>query len=108
MPTLSEWYKIAFDHWQISLDIELPSGEARQDRIQWDDIQRVCFAPGDFLESDEIYIFVNHRPESFRIPVEAAGGFELWMEIIRRGLFDAQLALQATAANAGVFCWPTG
>ncbi|MCC6190870.1 MAG: hypothetical protein IT318_17750, partial [Anaerolineales bacterium] len=46
------------------------------------------------------------RPESYAIPMQAGGGPELLQALIERGLFDAELAIQAAAASQGLFCWP--
>jgi hypothetical protein len=35
-----------------------------------------------------------------------AGGPELLDELIRRGLFDAKVAIEAASATEGLFCWP--
>lgn len=75
--------------------------------IQWSEIIRVCFLGKDFLESDEIYIFVKNRPQSYVIPADCEGGMEFWNEIVRRGLFDADLAIKAaTAPPDTLLCWP--
>jgi hypothetical protein len=57
-------------------------------------------------DSDGLYIFANRRPESWPVPIEAAGGADLLSELIRRGLFDAGLAIAAALAPRGQFCWP--
>ncbi len=56
--------------------------------------------------SDGIYIFTQSRAEAFVIPTEAHGGQEFWAEILRRGLFDAELAIRAATSVAGDFWWP--
>lgn len=67
---------------------------------------RVCFqAEGPFV-SDGIYLFTNLRPESWTIPTEADGGAQLWEELLRRRLFDPELAIKAMGAASGLFCWP--
>jgi hypothetical protein len=66
----------------------------------------VCFKAEEFLVSDGIYIFIEGRPQSYAIPLEARGGQELWSELIERGLFDAELAIQAATSTGGLFCWP--
>jgi len=38
--------------------------------------------------------------------VEAQGDDALWEKILRRGLFDPELAIQAVSATQGVFVWP--
>ena len=39
-------------------------------------------------------------------PAEAVGGSRLFKELIRKKLFDAQLASTAMGATSGLFCWP--
>jgi hypothetical protein len=56
--------------------------------------------------SDGIYVFTNQRPESYVIPTEANGGGALWSEILRRGLFDPSLAIEAARSTGGIYCWP--
>ena len=82
----------AYDHWQA--------------RIEWARIIRICFKVGDFRETDEIYIFTDERSESRVIPTEAAGAIELWNEIVRRGLFDAELSIKAASSINKLFCDP--
>jgi hypothetical protein len=67
---------------------------------------RVCFKTEGPLASDGIYVFTSERPESYAILTEASGGTEFWSEILRRGLFDGNLAIQAASSNEGFFCWP--
>lgn len=67
---------------------------------------RFCFEAGGPLESDSLYVFTRLRPESWVIPVEGAGGQHLLDELIRRGLLDARLAIEAMQADHGFFCWP--
>jgi hypothetical protein len=66
----------------------------------------VCFKAEGLEASDGIYVFTTLRPESFAIPVEASGGTALWREIVKRGLFSAELAVTAASATEGSFCWP--
>jgi len=57
--------------------------------------------------SDGIYIFTDKRPESYAIPMDATGGLELWHEIVRRKLLDAELAAFAmTLLEGEIRCWP--
>src|SRR5580698_2582417 len=48
----------------------------------------------------------RRRPESWWVPVEAAGGSPLLQELISRRLFDPGLAARAMTALSGYFCWP--
>jgi len=104
--SLEDWFQVTFDDTMISLDAQPSDVEGWSAQILWNDIIRVCFKPGDYISTDEIYIFTNQRPDSYLIPVEASGGFEVWMEIIRRGLFDADLAIKAASTIEEVLCWP--
>ena len=103
---LSDWYTVDFDDERIYLRGNSPGGEPWVVEIGWADIVRVCFQAQDLFISDEIYLFTRQRPESYVIPTEAFGGAELWGEIIARGLFDAELAVQAAMAADELFCWP--
>lgn len=106
MPPLNEWFSVRFDHETINLQVSPPGGTAWEEYIQWERIIRVCFKAADWYESDEIYIFTDERPESYLIPTEANGGSALWMEIIERKLFDAEMAIEAATATNELFCSP--
>lgn len=106
MPHLSDWYFVRFDDQAIALEANPPNGTPWQETVPWSRIIRVCFQAGDWFESDTIYIFTDHRPESYVIPTESAGGQELWFEILRRKLFDAEMAIQAATAANELFCSP--
>jgi hypothetical protein len=100
------WYHVSFNETTVFLDVSPPGSEGWKDQFQWKDVIRVCFQLGDLWVSDEIYIFTNKRPESYVIPTEAEGGPEFWGEIIRRDLFDAELAIEIASATEGIYCWP--
>jgi hypothetical protein len=106
-----EWFKVSFDDTAIYLDVSPPAREPWQARIEWARewarIVRICFKSGDFPESDEVYIFTDERPESRVIPIDASGGYELWQKILRRKLFDTELAIRAATSPGGeLFCDP--
>ncbi len=103
---LSNWFRVKFDETMIYLNVNPPSHGGWQAKISWNKIIRVCFKPGDFLESDEIYIFIEKRPESYVIPIEADGGLDVWNELISRGFFDVELSIKIASANEGIYCWP--
>ncbi len=105
---LSDWFTVTFDDAWVRLQADAPERLSWEQQFRWEDIRRICFKPGDLFASDEIYIFTGQRPESYLIPIEAAGGQELWYEILHRGLFDAELAIRAATATEGIFCWPQG
>jgi hypothetical protein len=103
---ISTWFNVEFDDDRVSLDVRPPGGEAWTQGFRWADVERVCFKAEGLDLSDGIYVFTSLRPESFVIPTDATGGPELWAEIIRRGHFDATLAISAACADTGTFCWP--
>ena len=103
---LSDWFRVEFDDAAIELSVNPPRKEAWSARIEWNKINRVCFKAGDLYNPDEIYIFTNERPESYLIPTEANGGNALWNEIIRRKLFDAEVAIKAAGAINELLCCP--
>ena len=103
---LSEWYFVDFDDAVIRLRVEPPGGKPWSAVVPWESIIRVCFKAENLEASDGIYLFTADRPQSCAVPTEARGGGELWVEILRRELFDAQLAIDAATAASGVFCWP--
>ena len=93
----------------IFIHVHAPGREEVRTSLKWAEIIRVCFKAGDFLDPDEVYIFVSSRPESYLIPTWADGGSDLWEEIIKRELFDADLALRAAvSSDRALFCWPEG
>jgi hypothetical protein len=100
------WYQVRFDDHTVYRAAQPPGGEAWHDTFAWDDVMRVCFEVEDFTGADGLYIFTRHRPESYAVPMFAEGAADLLQELIRRGLFDAQLALDAANAESGLFCWP--
>ncbi len=102
------WYRVRFDDDLVHRAAQPPGGTAWADAFAWADIERVCFEVEDFTGADGLYVFSRQRPESYAIPMFAAGAPDLLQELIRRGLFDAQLAIDAATAEAGLFCWPPG
>jgi len=103
---VEEWYVVEFDDELVKLRVD-PSGRPGwEQEIRWEEIERVCFRAEEMLVSNGIYIFTRDRRESYAIPVEARGGQELWNELIGRGLFDANLAVEAATSIEGLFCWP--
>ena len=104
---LEEWFVVGHDEAGVRLEVSPPGREPWQASFPWSSIQRVCFKCEGLEISDGIYIFTSLRPESYVIPTEAKGGSELWSEILRRGLFDPELAIRAAASVEGLFCWPS-
>lgn len=103
---VSEWFRVGFDDAAVSLRVSPPSRPSWEAQIEWARVVRVCFKAGDLYEPDEIYIFTDERPESYLIPTEADGGHALWDEIVRRELFDAEVAIEAMSSTNKLFCCP--
>jgi len=104
--SLYTWYHISFDEEYVYRNVDPPNQEGWNDKLRWEDIIRICYHLGDFLEPDELYIFTNEREESYLIPLEADGAQELWGKIIERNLFDAELAIKIMSKSDGLYCWP--
>lgn len=101
------WFRISFDDATIHLDVSPPDRTPWSADVPWDKIIRVVYEVEEWPVSDGIYLFVGYRPQSYVIPIDGAGGAEFWEEIIHRGLFDANLALEASScATPRLFTWP--
>jgi hypothetical protein len=103
---LREWYSVGFDDSAIALQVSPPNEIPWEETIAWERIIQVCFKTGDWMESDEIYLFTDEQPESYVIPTEAEGGHALWSEIVARKWFDAEMAIQAATTTHELFCSP--
>lgn len=103
---LSEWFSVRFDEERASLHAEPPGGEPWEVSFRFDEVERVCFEAGEYLSPDTVYVFVSGREASYRFPTEAKGGVELWGEMVRRELFDAELAIRVATMGEGIACWP--
>lgn len=101
------WFVVIFDDQSIILSVSPPGDQPWNAVIAWDSVTRVCFEAADLLRSDSLYVFTSLRPESWVIPAEGEGGQRLLRELIRRGLFDADVAIKAAYAHEGLFCWPS-
>jgi hypothetical protein len=99
-----DWYRVRFDARGLTRAAAPPGRPAWEDAVAWADIMRVCLEMEGAFGSDSLYLFTRQRPESYAIPLAAAGAQDLLGELIRRGLFDAELAIQAATAE-GLFCW---
>ncbi len=93
---------VQFDHAAIAL-----TDSDGTTTIRWETITRVCYnvQAMPWAIEDEILIFTSERPEHYEISKEETGANSLWEEILRRGLFDAKLAVDMKKSS-GVFCWP--
>lgn len=107
-PTFSTlwWFKVRFDDSSITLEGSPPTRPAWEAQVEWARIIRVCFKSGGWDSPDELYLFTDERPESYLIPMIAVGADALWDEIIRRGLFDAESAIEAASSIDKLFCHP--
>ena len=103
---VSDWYKVGFDQNLIWRDVNPPGRDSFRDSVKWKDINRVAFEVSDYPLSEHIYVFSVLRPESYLIPTEAHGAESLWAEIVKRGLFDPALAIEASLSQSGLFVWP--
>jgi hypothetical protein len=100
------WFQVTFDDVGVHRAAQPPGREPWSDTLAWADIIRVCLEVEEFVSTEGLYLFSRQRPESYAIPMQADGGPELLQALIERGLFDAQLAIDAAAAESGLFCWP--
>src|SRR6202035_2388834 len=97
-----------FDEHVVRMRAEPPGREHWSQEFYWDSVKRICFQAVDlFGGSDGIYVFTTEGSAIYAIPAEASGGKELWSEILRRQLFDANLAIRAACSDGGLFCWPS-
>lgn len=99
-----EWYRVSFDERGVKRAASPPGRPAWEDQVAWAELVRVCLEMEGLFGSDSLYLFTRQRPESYTIPLEAVGAPELLGELVRRGLFDGELALRAASAE-GLFCW---
>ena len=105
-PDVSEWFTVQWDDDGVKLDVRPPGRRPWTAELGWSDIERVCLKAEDQTCSDGLYIFTSLRPESWVVPTEAKGGLAFLDELFKRKLFDAELAIQASSATEGLFCWP--
>jgi hypothetical protein len=101
-----EWFQVRCDDALITLQVTPPSRPAWEAQIRWERIIRVCFKANGWDGPDEVYLFTDERPESYLIPMIAVGANVMWDEIIRRRLFDAEVAIEAASAIDKLFCCP--
>lgn len=100
-----DWFQVHFDEAGFTRAAQPAGRPAWHDAVAWAAIVRVCLKMEGPLGSDGLYVFTRARPESYAVPLEAEGAQALLAELIRRGLFDAELAIQAATTDEGVFCW---
>ena len=101
-----DWFRVTFDDQEVTLDVTPRNREPWRQSFAWSSVVRVCFKP-EYPISDGLYIFVRERPESYVVPVECCvGGAELLNQLIYRGLFAAEVAIEAASATQGIYCWP--
>jgi hypothetical protein len=104
-PHISQWFRVRFDEEDVYIEANPPGRAPWAQRFAWAFVERILFRAEGFEVSDGIYVFIRGRAESFVIPIEASGS-ELWSEIIRRGLFDGELAIAASTSTGGDYWWP--
>ena len=104
---MNKWFEVSFDEDTIIITRRKLLFLKSITKLSWSHIIRVCFLAGDYIRYDEVYLFTDLRPESYVIPMDGDGSLLLWNEIIKRGLFDAELAIKAASAPSDeLFCWP--
>lgn len=101
-----DWYHVTWDAHSFTRAVRPPGRPAWQDQAAWADIVRVCLEMEGWLGSDSLHVFTRRRPEAYTLPLAAPDVSALLAELIHRGLFDAELAIQAASAE-GLFCWET-
>jgi hypothetical protein len=100
------WYHVRFDDDSVHRAAQPPGQPGWTDHFAFADVIRVCLEVEEFTGSDGLYVFTRTRPESYAIPMGAEGALDLLQELVRRGLFDGQLAIDAATVESGLFCWP--
>ena len=105
-PPLEDWFRVTWSDTGVDLDVAPPGSDPWRASFKWSSVTRVCFKAEGPLASDGIYVFTSERPESYAIPTEASGGAGFWEEILKRGLFDPELAITAAQSTEGLYCWP--
>ncbi|MHA1137450.1 MAG: hypothetical protein ACTSSE_13275 [Candidatus Thorarchaeota archaeon] len=102
-----KWFEVSYDTDTITISRRKLLLLKSVTKISWSRIIRICFLAGDHIKFDEVYIFTDERSESYVIPMDALGGLQIWGEIIERGLFDAELAIEAASSTSDkLYCWP--
>ncbi|MHA2503840.1 MAG: hypothetical protein ACXAE3_13350 [Candidatus Kariarchaeaceae archaeon] len=104
---LIPWFVVRVNEDTIELDVSPPGMPSWTASINWDECIRICFKTGDFLDSDELYIFVRGREHSYLIPMDGDGTSQLWEEILNRGLFDPKVAIELMSTNGELKCFET-
>ena len=102
---LENWFEVTWDQEFIYRNVSPPGKESWSDSFRWNQIERICFEATDPVYSDDLYFFTSERAESYVVPTEARGGSDLWEEVLRRKLFDPELAVEAALSESGMFCW---
>jgi hypothetical protein len=96
---------VIFDELGFGRTVSPPGQAAWQDQAAWADIVRVCVETEGLFGSDSLHVFTRGRPASYQMPLAAESVRALMGELIRRGLLDGQLAVNA-ALTEGLHCWP--
>ena len=100
-----EWFNAQFDGSGIRLEVEPPGGSPWRAEVEWTEIERVCFRRAeDFLDSDEVILYVRRREAGYLIPIDAVGGIDLLSELMDRRLVPADRTIDIPPGE--VECWP--
>jgi hypothetical protein len=107
LPKLADWFHVTFDETKVTMSARPPGKQSWEQSFLWSEVTRVCFKSEGLAASDDVYVFTSQRSESFVVPTEAQGGLEFWSKVVNRGLFPAELAIQAALLKEGAtLCWP--
>jgi hypothetical protein len=102
-----DWYQVRCDADGFELDVSPPNLDPWTARVEWSQVERVCFEMGEFLASDTFYVFIKGREASYSIPSEALGASDLAGKLALHGLFPAEILLEAMGGEEGaIICFP--
>ena len=102
---LENWFEVAWDKEFVYRNVSPPGKKSWSDNFRWSQIERICFEATDPMYSEGLYFSTSERAESCVVPTEVRGGSDLWEEVLRRKLFDPELAVKAALSESGMFCW---
>ncbi|RMG24233.1 MAG: hypothetical protein D6732_23930 [Methanobacteriota archaeon] len=99
------WFCCSLAEDGVHLSVNRPDNDHWDASFSWKQITKVCFKATDIYSVDVIRIYLDDGTH-YDIPLEAEGGYNLWEQLIDRGLFDSELAAQLRFAENEIRCWP--
>jgi hypothetical protein len=73
----------------------------------WKDVTRVCFKDGGDFSSDMMFVETGGRKKPVAVLMEARGATQFFGQLVQRGLFPREIALEAiNCSDGGFHCWP--